>query len=66
MDLHVPKHRDGEPFHTMLFNNYNRSEAALILVMAEMVVNGISTRKVTQSPNLTYVSKALIDFSKMP
>lgn len=48
IDLHVPKHRDGEPFHTMLFNNYNRSESALILVMAEMVVNGVSTRKVAQ------------------
>lgn len=46
--LRVPKHRDGEPFHTMIFDNYGRSEAALIVTMAEMVVNGVSTRKVSQ------------------
>lgn len=43
--LEVPKHR-GEPFKTMIFDNYCRSEAALIAAMAEMVVNGVSTRKV--------------------
>ena len=43
--LNVPKHR-GEPFKTMIFDNYCRSEAALIAAMAEMVVNGVSTRKV--------------------
>ena len=32
----------------MLFENYSRSEQALITTMAEMVVNGISTRKVTK------------------
>ena len=31
----------------MIFDNYSRSEAALIAAMAEMVVNGVSTRKVT-------------------
>ena len=46
--LNVPKHRDGEPFHTMIFDNYGRSEAALIVTMAEMVVNGVSTRKVSK------------------
>lgn len=46
--LSVPKHRDGEPFHTLVFDNYGRSEAALIVTMAEMVVNGVSTRKVSQ------------------
>lgn len=46
--LKVPKHRDGEPFKTMIFDNYCRSEAALIVAMAEMVVNGVSTRKVSQ------------------
>lgn len=43
--LEVPKHR-SEPFKTMIFDNYCRSEAALIASMAEMVVNGVSTRKV--------------------
>ena len=46
--LSVPKHRDGEAFHTLVFDNYGRSEAALIVTMAEMVVNGVSTRKVSQ------------------
>ena len=46
--LRVPKHRDGEPFKTMVFDNYCRSEAALVVTMAEMVVNGVSTRKVSR------------------
>ena len=43
--LNVPRHRN-QPFHTMVFENYSRSEAALVATMAEMVVSGISTRKV--------------------
>ena len=43
--LKVPRHRD-KPFHTLVFENYSRSEAALVTTMAEMVVNGVSTRKV--------------------
>ena len=43
--LAVPRHRE-KPFHTMVFENYSRSEAALVTTMAEMVVNGVSTRKV--------------------
>ena len=45
--LHVPRHRN-QPFHTMIFDNYSRSEAALVAAMAEMVVNGVSTRKVSK------------------
>ena len=45
--LNVPRHRN-EPFHTMLFENYQRNEAALITTMAEMVVGGVSTRKVAR------------------
>ena len=44
--LAVPRHRN-EPFRTMIFDNYSRSEAALISAMAEMVVNGVSTRRVS-------------------
>jgi transposase-like protein len=44
--LNVPRHRN-QPFHTMLFETYQRNEAALITTMAEMVVNGVSTRKVS-------------------
>lgn len=32
----------------MIFENYSRSEAALVAGMAEMVVNGVSTRKVSR------------------
>ena len=45
--LRVPRHRNV-PFKTLLFDNYSRSEAALIASMAEMVVNGVSTRKVSK------------------
>jgi len=45
--LQVPRHR-GAPFKSMIFDNYCRSEAALIASMAEMVVNGVSTRKVSK------------------
>ena len=45
--LHVPRHRN-QPFKTMVFENYSRSEAALIASMTEMVINGVSTRKVSQ------------------
>ena len=44
--LSVPRHRD-QPFKTMIFDNYSRSEAALVASMAEMVVNGVSTRKIS-------------------
>ena len=45
--LAVPRHRNI-PFHTLIFDNYSRSEAALVTTMAEMVVNGVSTRKVAK------------------
>ena len=43
--LQVPRHREV-PFKTLVFENYSRSEGALITTMAEMVVNGTSSRKV--------------------
>lgn len=46
--LKVPKHRGDEAFKTFVFDNYCRSEAALIVTMAEMCVNGVSIRKVSQ------------------
>lgn len=45
--LQVPRHRN-QPFHTMIFDNYQRSETALITTMAEMVIEGVSTRKVSK------------------
>ena len=34
------------PFRSLIFDNYSRSEAALVACMAEMVINDVSTRKV--------------------
>ena len=45
LTLHVPKFRDGT-FSTELFQNYERSEQALLLSLMEMVIQGVSTRKV--------------------
>jgi len=45
IELTVPRHRNI-PFKTLIFDNYSTSEAALVSTMAEMVVNGVSTRKV--------------------
>ena len=47
LTLQVPRHR-SEPFHTMVFENYSRSEASLIATMVQMVIAGVSTRKVTK------------------
>ncbi|WP_066316309.1 IS256 family transposase [Bacillus sp. FJAT-29814] len=47
LKLRVPRTRDGE-FSTSVFKKYERWEQALILSMVEMVVNGVSTRKVTK------------------
>ena len=45
LTLRVPRHRNGQ-FSTELFSRYQRSEQALVLAKLEMVVNGVSTRKV--------------------
>ena len=45
--LKVPRHRN-QPFHSLIYDNYERCDQALILTMAEMVVNGVSTRKVSK------------------
>ena len=47
IELSVPRHRK-KPFHTVLFENYQRHEAALVTTMAEMVIEGVSTRKVSK------------------
>ena len=45
LTLRVPRHRNGN-FSTSLFERYQRSEQALVLSMIEMVINGVSTRKI--------------------
>ena len=47
IELKVPRHRNI-PFTTLIFDHYQRSEAALLTTMIEMVVQGVSTRKVTK------------------
>jgi transposase-like protein len=46
LTLRVPQTRDGS-FSTDIFERYRRSEQAFVLGLMEMVVNGVSTRKVT-------------------
>jgi len=45
LELSVPRDRHGE-FSTALFERYQRSEKALVAALAEMYVQGVSTRKV--------------------
>src|SRR5699024_12292325 len=45
IDLKVPRTRSGE-FSTDVFEKYERCDQALILLLLEMVVNGVSTRKI--------------------
>lgn len=45
--LKVPRTRDGQ-FSTDVFEKYARCDKALLVSMLEMVVNGVSTRKVTK------------------
>lgn len=47
LTLRVPQLRNGS-FSTEIFARYQRSEQALVLSLMEMVVNGVSTRKVTR------------------
>jgi len=45
LDLKKPQIREF-PFRTMVFDNYQRSEKALILAIQQMVIDGVSTNKV--------------------
>ena len=45
LELRVPQDREGR-FSTDLFERYQRSERALVAALAEMYVQGVSTRKV--------------------
>jgi transposase-like protein len=45
LELRIPRDRNGE-FSTALFERYQRSEKALVGALAEMYVQGVSTRKV--------------------
>jgi transposase-like protein len=45
LDLEVPRDRDGTSL-AVLFQRYQRSEKALVLALMEMVVQGVSTRRI--------------------
>src|SRR5699024_12274490 len=53
IDLKVPRTRSGE-FSTDVFEKYERCDQALILSMLEMVVNGVSTRKIANITKRLY------------
>jgi len=46
LTLRIPQLREGQ-LSTELFARYQRSEQALVLALMEMVVNGVSTRKIS-------------------
>jgi putative transposase len=47
LELRVPQDRQGQ-FSTQVFERYQRSEKALVSALAEMYIQGVSTRKVNQ------------------
>jgi len=47
LTLRVPRLRNGK-LTTEIFSRYQRSEQALLLALMEMVVNGVSTRKIEE------------------
>jgi putative transposase len=47
LELRVPQDRQGH-FSTQVFERYQRSEKALVSALAEMYLQGVSTRKVKQ------------------
>ena len=47
LTLHVPRHR-FKAFETEIFERYSRDESALIATMSEMVICGVSTRKISK------------------
>ncbi len=47
LELNIPRLRDGK-FSTEMFARYQWSEQALVIALMEMVINGVSTRKVSQ------------------
>ncbi|NLO33496.1 MAG: hypothetical protein GX117_09095 [Candidatus Hydrogenedentes bacterium] len=62
LTVHVPKFWEGT-FSTQLFNHHERSELALLLSLMEMVIQGVSTRKVekiAETPCGTSFSKNMV------
>jgi transposase-like protein len=45
IELSIPQARN-EPFRTQMFRRYQRSERAFLLSLQEMIIQGVSTRKV--------------------
>jgi putative transposase len=45
LELRIPQDREGN-FSTQIFERYQRSEKALVSALAEMYIQGVSTRKV--------------------
>ena len=56
LDLSVPQERAGR-YHPSVFDRYSRSERALLLAIREMIVCGVSTRKVRKVARLLGVER---------
>ena len=54
LELQVPRDRNGE-FQTTVFERFNRVEKAFCSTVAEMVLNGVSTR------SIKYITELLCD-----
>jgi putative transposase len=62
LNLRVPRHRNV-PFKTMLFEEYQRNEQALVATMMEMVAQGVASRnvqKITEQLCDTSFSKSMV------
>lgn len=62
IELKVPRTRSNG-YETELFDKYQRMDQALVVCMAEMYVNGVSTRKITNVVETLFgkkVSKSLV------
>ena len=53
LELRVPRDREGR-FSTELFERYQRSEQALVSALAEMYIQGVSTRVNTEVKSPTF------------
>ena len=64
LTLSVPRHRN-QPFRTMLFENYSRSEQALLTTMTTMVLEGVSTRKIARKEEVEHAEEEGIIFKTL-
>lgn len=57
LELLNPQTRGGEPFHSEMFERFQRSDKALFVAASQMYFNGVSTRKVADIFEEVYGTK---------